>query len=120
MARCYLSQMKAMHIAKGKPFPEDRLAWQIINGRDNKKEEGRKRMAVSLAMMRHLRRAIGRKQQAGSLHVATLWCLATLLFNGSFRIEELLAEKSTTFVRDQTLLGKRIMRRYGLDERVGT
>ena len=40
MARCYLSQMKAMHIAKGKPFPEDRLAWQIINGRNNKKEEG--------------------------------------------------------------------------------
>ena len=33
------------------------------------------------------------------------WCLATLLFNGLFRIEELLAEKSTTFVRDQTLLG---------------
>ena len=46
MARCYLSQMKAMHITKGKPFPEARLAWRIINGRENKKEEGRKRMAV--------------------------------------------------------------------------
>ena len=75
-ARCYLSQMKAMHIAKGKPFLEDRLAWRIINGRDNKKEEGRKQVAVSLAMMRHLWRAIGRRQQAGSLHVAdaaVLW-----------------------------------------------
>ena len=60
-------------------------------------------MAVSLAMMRHLRRAIGRRQQAGSLHVAdaaTLWCLATLLFNGLFRIEELLAEKSTARQKD--------------------
>ena len=54
MAQCYLSQMKVMHIAKGKPFPEDRLAWQIINGRDKKKEEGRKQVAVSLPMMRHL------------------------------------------------------------------
>ena len=59
MARCYLSQMKAMHIAKGKPFLEAHLVVRIINGRDNKKEEGRKRMAVSLTMMRHLRRAEG-------------------------------------------------------------
>ena len=42
--RCYLSQMKAMHIAKGKPFLEDRLAWRIINGRNNKKEERRKHL----------------------------------------------------------------------------
>ena len=33
MARCYLSQMKVMHIAKGKPFLENCLAWRIINGR---------------------------------------------------------------------------------------
>ena len=107
----YLSGLRQVHLAKGIPIPTLRpdLIKQILTGATNldqiKKRNAQKptRLPVTITVMKLLKLEIKNGEESKE-NKRLLWSVATLCFNGAFRIHELLSRTSRQFDPNFTLL----------------
>ena len=92
------------------------MANRLLKGHDNLTPTKERAIAVDPRMLFHLREHI-RKSGALSKHdKRVLWLLCSFMWNGSFRIGELLSPTEMGFVEKQTFLGKRLLMKSGMVE----
>lgn len=92
------------------------MANRLLKGHDNLTPPKERAISVDPRMLFHLREHI-RKSGSMSRHdKRILWLLCTFMWNGSFRIGELLPPTEMGFVERQTLLGKRLIMKSGMVE----
>lgn len=111
----YLAGIRQLHIAKGLPSPNIRTATVnlILRGLQNKEASNNLRTAeqtrqpITEATMLLLKKRLGDWEQRKT-DQRLIWAVATNLFHGLFRVQELLCEKATEFDPAFTLLTSNI------------
>ena len=107
----YLSGVRQLHLAAGQPNPNLRtdLVKQIIKGRQHQNNiektigENKSRIPVTPNIMLLIKKDLSTSDMPNKQKLL-VWSLSTLMFNGAFRIGEVLAENKTTFDPYSTLL----------------
>ena len=114
--RTYLSQVKSAHQAGSLPWdPDMYLPNQIMRGMFNSAEPGRRRIAVTPAMMTSMFLHLHSKKDSWSLHDRRMvWALLSALWAGSFRSSELLSPTESGFISEETFCWSRMTEKGGL------
>ena len=107
----YLSGLRQLHLVAGFPDPNLRtdLLKQIIKGRKNQNTveetvgECKSRIPITPKLMLLMKKDIQSSEMSNTKKLL-IWSISSLLFNGAFRISELLASGKTTFDPFSTLL----------------
>ena len=112
-ANNYLAGLRQLHIMKGLPPPKLRseLVKQALRGRANMEasqgnqelSKKTRRLPMTIAMMKLLKERIRKSDLAGETKLM-LWTVSSLMFFGSFRINELVSKTESCFDPDHTLL----------------
>ena len=89
------------------------MANRLLKGHDNLTPPKERAIAVDPHMLLHIREVV-RKDRVMSKHdKRAIWMLCCFMWNGSFRVGELLSSTEMGFVERQTLLGKRLLKKFG-------
>lgn len=92
------------------------MANKLLKGHDNLTPPKERAIAVDPRMLFHLREHIRKSVTMNRHDQRVLWLLCSFMWNGSFRVGELLSPTEMGFVERQTLLGKRLFLKSGIVE----
>ena len=120
MAQCcrnYISQIKGAHTDSGHLWEVDMtMANRLLKGHDNLTPPKERAIAIDPMMLFHIREHLRKSKTLSKHDKRVLWLLCAFMWNGSFRIGELLSPTEMGFVERQTLLGKRLLMKSGMVE----
>jgi hypothetical protein len=111
--KSYLSGVRQMHIMKGMEPPTIRTSLMkfMLQGKKNldnlaaRTETSTKRLPITMNVMRLLKEEV-RRWDVNLDQKLIMWAIATMAFNGAFRMNELLCKQEAQFDPDFELLTK--------------
>ena len=106
----YVSNVRSLHREVGLSMDDSNWPFlsNIIKGHGNLAEQTTGRVAMTPELMFKLKLRLS-KSRLKIEDKRLIWVVCTLLFQGSFRVGELLAPTTTRFCPDSTLLGKHVI-----------